>query len=154
MFNFLSLTIPLAILLPNLVFFRTKPNHMPEADARGGSVKLLEVFEGIGRIGIFLLPVLYPLSVKASIERLALLGMLLMLGVYYCGWIRYFVRKREYRLLFAPLLQIPVPMALSPVLYFVCASLLLHSPWLCLGTVIFGIGHIPLSLMEYQRLAR
>lgn len=74
--------------------------------------------------------------------------MLICLGLYYSGWIRYFAKGRRYPLLFAPLLGIPLPMAVGPVTYFLAASFFLRSPALCGAAVLLGIGHIYIAAAD------
>ncbi|KWX85394.1 hypothetical protein AMQ83_25030 [Paenibacillus riograndensis] len=150
MFHPVSFLVPLLILLPNLLFFKFEPQNMP--DKTTGN-RLFIVAEFIGRIGVNIVPFFYTLHMQNGFEILALIVMLLSLGVYYYGWGRYFRNGRPYRLLFTPLMGIPVPLAVSPVLYFLAASVILHSGVLLLISLIFGAGHIPASLSDYRRNA-
>ncbi|OKP89011.1 hypothetical protein A3842_04900 [Paenibacillus sp. P3E] len=148
MFHPVSLIIPLMILLPNLLFFKFQPQNMPGETARN---LLLTGSEFIGRMGVITVPLFYSLHVQNGYEVLALVVMLLSLGMYYFGWRRYFMNGRVYRLLFTPLMGVPVPLALSPVLYFLSASVILHSGYLLIFSIILGAGHIPASLGDYKR---
>ena len=144
-----NLVIPFVVLLPNLIFFTTNPNHQPQEAKEN---RILSVFEGIGRIGVFILPVFSKIKVNHFSEIIAFLGMILAIGFYYYGWIRYFVGNRDYKLLFSPIIGIPVPLAISPVVYFCLASIILHSTYLLISSVILAIGHIPISLNTYSQL--
>ncbi|MBW4081164.1 hypothetical protein [Paenibacillus sp. S150] len=150
MFHPMSLLIPLMILLPNLLFFRLEPRNMPGEAVRN---VFFTGAEFIGRIGVIILPLFYSLHMQSVFEVLALTLMLLSLGIYYSGWAKYFKNGRPYRLLYTSLMGIPVPLAVSPVLYFLCASVLLHSSCLLIFSLILGAGHIPASLVEYKRSA-
>lgn len=150
MFHPVSLWVPLLILLPNLLFFRFEPQNMPDKTTRN---RFFTGAEFIGRMGVIMVPLFYTLHLQNGFEVLALIVMLFSLGIYYYGWVRYFRNGRPYRLLFTPLMGIPVPLALSPVLYFLSASVLLHSGYLLLFSFILGAGHIPASLSDYQRNA-
>ena len=79
--------------------------------------------------------------------------MLLALAIYYAGWARYFRQGRDYALLYMPMLNIPVPLAISPVIYFGAASLLLHSFILAIVAILLGVSHIYLSLQKARRLS-
>jgi len=70
----------------------------------------------------------------------------LALFVYYLGWVRYFRRGRLPALLYRPFAGIPVPLAITPVAYFLACSGLTRSPALALITLAFGVAHISLSL--------
>ena len=150
MLNPVSLIIPALVLLPNLIFFRTQPSHLPAAPARENRV--LALLEGIGRVAVFVIPLFAPIPAGHFAEHLALAGMALAIGWYYYGWLRYFRSRCDYRKLFAPLAGIPVPLALAPVGYFLCAAAVLHSPALFSGAVVLALGHIPISLNTYRRI--
>ncbi|WP_379151000.1 hypothetical protein [Paenibacillus sp. sgz5001063] len=107
--------------------------------------------EFVGRIGVIAVPLFYSLHLQNGYEILALIVMLFSLGMYYLGWGRYFRNGRPYSLLFTPLMGVPVPLALSPVFYFLCASVILHSGYLLIFSIILGAGHIPASFIEYKR---
>lgn len=140
-----SLLIPAVMLLPNLLFMVWPPKSMPGVKVLKESL-LYKVAEGIGRAGVVVLPLFSAVRVEGNLERIALVLMLLSFGLYVIGWLRYLRSDRQYRLLFASILGIPVPMAIMPVLYFMSASLMLHSVPLLVCSLILGIGHIPASL--------
>lgn len=140
-----NLLIPAVMLLPNLLFIAWPPTSMPELKDLKESL-LHKTAEGIGRAGVVVLPLFSAVRVEGGFERIAIVLMLLSLGLYVFGWLRYLRGDRQYRLLYAPMLGIPVPMAIMPVLYFMSASLMLHSVPLLVCSLILGIGHIPASL--------
>lgn len=148
MFHPLNLIIPLMILLPNFVFFKLGPQNMPNEHKKN---TILTAAENIGRFGVFIVPLFSPLHIRTSFEISSLILLLLSLLLYYAGWARYFRDDREYRLLFAPMLGVPVPLAISPVVYFLSSSAVMHSPYLLILSAIFAFGHIPNSLSEYHR---
>jgi hypothetical protein len=149
LFHPISLIIPLIVLLPNLIFFRMNSSESNRNKEKENPV--LSAAEGIGRIGVFLLPVFSVIHVVHFYEMIALLGMLISIAFYYFGWIRYFIRNREFRLLFTPIMGIPVPMAISPSVYFLFAAVVLHSPYLFISSLILAAGHIPISLNTNYR---
>ncbi|NWL88403.1 hypothetical protein DMN77_12475 [Paenibacillus sp. 79R4] len=153
MFHFISIIIPMAILLPNLFFFVIPPRNLPDNMEDKESL-LFKMAEGIGRLGVFISPILSPIQHEEYYEVLSLIGMFIFLVLYYIGWIRYFRLGRDYKQLFSPMIGIPVPLAISPVLYFICASVVLHSPLLLLSSLLLAIGHIPISLKTYQRVKK
>ena len=137
------------VLLPNLIFFRTKPNNPPGQSEQKENT-ILSAVEGIGRIGVFILPVFFAIHIEETYEVIALLGMIISLAFYYAGWIRYFKNNREYSLLFSPMAGIPVPLAVSPIVFFLFAAIILRSPYLFVAAAILAIGHIPVSLKQYN----
>jgi hypothetical protein len=75
------------------------------------------------------------------------------LGFYYAGWVRFFVQGRDYSLLYRPMLGLPVPLAISPVSYFLFASLVLGSVYQAIAAVVLGVGHISISIHESHRIS-
>jgi hypothetical protein len=45
----------------------------------------------------------------------------------------------------------PLPLAISPIVCFLAASVLFGSWYLALATVIFGIGHLSISFWESRQ---
>ncbi|MCL6603649.1 MAG: hypothetical protein K6T94_12295 [Paenibacillus sp.] len=151
MFHYMSLIIPIAVLLPNLFFFGTPPRNSPTTMDTKENM-FFKIAEGIGRLGVFVLPIFSTIHKDKPYEVLAIIGMFVFLLLYYVGWIRYFRKERDYKLLFSPMIGISVPLAISPVLYFISASIVLHSYLFLLSSLILAIGHIPSSLIIYRRI--
>jgi hypothetical protein len=72
------------------------------------------------------------------------------LAFYYAGWTRFFAGPRDYAFLFKPMLGISVPMALSPVLYFLASSIVLGSIWQAVAATILGAGHVPAVVFTHE----
>jgi hypothetical protein len=144
--------ITLLVLLPNLLMLFLPPNSLPAAAEKKSSLTLvMEIVERAGQVSAFVIPFFYSLRVKGSLEIASLAGMILALSFYYINWGRYVLQGRAFRLLFQPCLGIPVPLAISPVVYFLLASLLFHSWYLLAAAVVLGIGHIYVSSLEWRR---
>jgi len=146
--------IALAAMFPNVFWMVFPPRETPPPDEEPstGPTKLLKILEQIGRMGVFVVPFFYRINISGTGERICAGIMLLALAVYYAGWARYFLRGREYALLYKAMLNIPVPLAISPVVYFGAASLLLHSPILAIVAILLGVSHIPLGYQQAKRL--
>jgi hypothetical protein len=145
--------ISLAILLPNLLYLVRPPAGAPaEAPRESRLPKGMEAVERLGQAGCFLLPFFYPLPAlrEASIDALALL--LMALTFYYAGWLRYALKGSRSILLYAPLLGVPLPMAIAPVVYFAAAAILLSSWPLAAATALLAVGHLSVSQRAYRRL--
>lgn len=150
MLHITSLIIPIAVLLPNLFFFGIPLRNSP-ANIEVKESLILKIAEGIGRLGVFVIPIFSSIHHDKQYEVLSILGMFTFLLLYYIGWIRYFRRDREYKLLFSPMIGIPVPLAVTPILYFLSASIVLHSSLLFISSLILAIGHIPINLITYHQ---
>ncbi len=107
---------------------------------------VLVFLERAGRIGVFVLPFFLDVDVRTDADRFCLGAAVLALGIYYLGWARYFVRGRRPELLYRSLAGIPVPLAISPVVYFLACSGLARSIALALVTLAFGVAHVALSV--------
>jgi hypothetical protein len=79
------------------------------------------VLEWVRRITTLVIPFFYRMEVQSTRQVVALAVMLLALLLYYACWVRYFVRGRLYALLFEPFLGVPLPLAISPIVYFLAA---------------------------------
>ncbi|OPA75350.1 hypothetical protein BVG16_22430 [Paenibacillus selenitireducens] len=151
MFHFMSLIIPIAVFLPNLLFFVLPPRNVP-IHVLNKSKFIYHAAEGMGRVGVMVLPIFTRMHLDKQHEWISFSGMVVFLLLYYSGWLRYFKRNRDYQLLFAPMFGIPVPLAISPILYFLCAAVILHSSILFLSSLILAVGHIPISLKTYHQI--
>jgi hypothetical protein len=146
--------ISLLILAPNLLWMRFPPVEVPppSASPKSWPTKVLEVVENIGRLGVFVISFLHHIELSGAAEKFSAALMLAALAVYYLGWLRYFRQGRLYALLFRPWLGLPVPLAISPAVYFAAASVVLHSVLLAATAALFGIAHITLSWQEARRI--
>ncbi len=144
--------ITVAVLVPNLLWMLWPPTHVPASGEESSRrARAVTVVEWIGRIGVFVIPLLYPIEVSGLLEQVSAGILVGALGWYYAGWVRYFFGGREYRLLYAPLLRVPLPLAVSPVVYFAAGSIILHSVALAVATVVFGVAHLYVSYHEARR---
>ena len=70
--------------------------------------------------------------------------------LYYIVWIRYFAGGRDVALLNRPFLFVPMPLAVFPVLYFLCAALWLHNIPAAIMMMIFGAAHLTVSIQSFR----
>jgi hypothetical protein len=137
--------IPVLFMIPNVVWML-----VPKSD-QGEQVSVpfsLTIVENAGRVAVLVLPFFFSLDMNKEFSRPALIGMGLVLTIYYVSWVRYFVGGRSAELLVEPILGIPVPMAVAPTVFLVLSSYLMSS-WLMLGaSFLFGIAHIWVSVVS------
>lgn len=74
----------------------------------------------------------------------------LFLILYYAVWIRYFAGGREIVLLNRAFLFVPMPLAVFPVLYFLCVAVWLHNLPAVLIMIIFGAAHLTVSIQSFR----
>ena len=146
--------ISVAVLIPNIlwVLFPSSDVSVRRNDGTAQPPRALVFVEQVARLGVFAVPFFYGVAPLQPIERAALVVLFAALGVYYLCWFRYFTRGRSIGLLYQPLVGVPVPMAVTPVIYFVAASVVLHSSWLAAATVLLALSHVPLSQREARGL--
>lgn len=144
--------ITLAVLLPNLLMLVLPPREVPsQPDSKDARYRMMEVIERAGQAGVFLIPFFYPLPVlrAASVDALAV--MVLALLFYYSAWARYVSKGNRYILLYAPFLGVPLPMAISPLVYFTAAAVFLSAWPLALAALVLAVGHLYISNLAWNR---
>jgi hypothetical protein len=148
--------VTILILIPNAlwVIFPSKSLSVSETITKNSITKMMGIMEGTGRIAVFCIPVFYHFDINGKWAYFIIVIMAGALCIYYTCWMRYFIRGRAYSLLYAPLRGFPIPMAVSPVVFFLSASIVLHSAPLAIAATILGIGHIYMSWLVYQRLTK
>ena len=135
-------------MLISLVYAAFPPAGEPQPPAP--VTRWVEIVEQASRIA-YLLAVTFlvsrtPVSVRSTWFFLTVAFLLL----YYAVWIRYFVFGRDIALLERMFLFVPMPLAVFPVLYFLCAALWLHNVPAAVLMVIFGATHLTVSLQSFQ----
>lgn len=143
--------VTLAILLPNLLYLLMPPREVPQEVKHDGVVGKLTIIERIGQAGAFLIPFFYPLPALRETSVDALAVMVLALLFYYSGWVRYATKGHRFLLLYAPFLGVPLPMAISPVVYYGAAAVFFSSWPLAAAAALLAAGHIPVSYAAWNR---
>jgi hypothetical protein len=146
--------VSILILLPNVLWMLFPPRERAQSDVRpsGRLYRVMEVLEWAGRVATLLIPFFYGIEVQSTGQVAAAVVMVLALLLYYACWARYFTRGRRYALLFEPFIGLPLPMAVSPIVYFFAASVLFGSWYLALVTVILAAGHLWISLEDSREV--
>ena len=109
----------------------------------------VEIVEQVSRI-TYLLAVTLLVSRRPVSWRSAWLFLAaVFLILYYAVWIRYFALGREIALLKRAFLFVPMPLAVFPVLYFLCAAVWLHNVPAVILMVIFGAAHWTVSIQSF-----
>ena len=62
----------------------------------------------------------------------------------------YFMGGRGISLLSCSFLFVPMPLAVFPVLYFLCAAIWLHNLPAAIIMVIFGAAHLTVSIQSFR----
>lgn len=140
----------LLILLPNALMLLRPPRQVPGNLNTG---RLLEMIERTGQAGCFILPIFYQGSLNGGGWQLCGLGLAGgALLFYYAGWLRYLLQGRGFRLLFAPMCGVPIPLAAAPVVYFFAAALFLAAWPLALAALALAAGHLGVSWQTARQI--
>lgn len=86
---------------------------------------------------------------KYEFKSIFFYGMVLFVVLYYIVWIRYFINGRKIELLGTNFLFIPMPLAVFPILYYLCGALWLENNIAAILIVMFGIAH---NVISYRNL--
>jgi lysozyme family protein len=146
--------ITLALLAPNVLMLTNPPQGVPPKAQvpKKGAFRWFELLERIGQVGGFIIPLGYMLRPATPWQWAAVAVMVAALGLYYACWVRYARRGFRFRWLFAPMLGIPIPMAVAPVVYLGAASVALWSWPLALATLALAIGHVYVSWFTWRHV--
>lgn len=72
------------------------------------------------------------------------------LVLYYLVWIRYFIGGRNVALLGRSFLFVPIPLAIFPVAYYLCAAIWMGNIPAAVAMVVFGAAHITVSVQSFR----
>lgn len=147
-FSWIGLAIFTLPMLINLAYVIFPPAEKAETPA--AVTHWIEMIEQISRIAYLL-----AITILVSREPINLQNMWLCLAVvflilYYVVWMRYFMGGREIELLSRSFLFVPMPLAVFPVLYYLCTAIWLHNIPAALIMLIFGATHMTVSLQSFH----
>lgn len=136
-------------MLVNIAYCAFPPSEKPEASAK--VPRWLELVEQVSRAAYLLAMTLLVSREPASARCVWLWLAAAFLALYHAAWLRYFLGGRKIALLNRALLFVPMPLAVYPVLYFLCAALWLHNLPAAGILLIFGATHLAVSLRSFQQ---
>ena len=148
LFHYENIIFIIVILFPNFILLVFKPTHTPSHSRKTMMWRMLGWIEHVGRFMTMFFCLLSPVSVDGTFKYVMLALMVLVIGLYYIGWLRYITAGHDYRVLFEPLLKIPLPMALFPILFFLLVAWLIQSSEMGISILIFAVAH----LLESNRI--
>ena len=147
-FSWIGLVIFALPMLINIVYVMFPSAEKAEQTA--AVTHWVEIVEQISRIAY-----LFAVTLLVSRETLSFRSVWFSLAavflvLYYAVWLRYFMGGREIALLSRSFLFVPMPLAVFPVLYFLCAAIWLHNLPAAIIMVIFGAAHLTVSLQSFR----
>ena len=146
-FSWIGLVIFALPMLINIAYVLFPPAEKAAEAAR--APRWVEGIEQVSRIA-YLFAVTFLVSLRPLALHSAWLSLAaVFLFLYYAAWIRYFAGGRKIALLSRALLRVPMPLAIFPVLYFLCAAVWLHNLPAAIFMVIFGAAHWTVSIQSF-----
>ena len=147
-FSWIGLVIFALPMLINIAYVLFPPAGKAEQPA--AVTHWVEIVEQISRIAY-----LFAVTLLVSRETLSFRSVWFSLAavflvLYYAVWLRYFMGGREVVLLSRSFLFVPLPLAVFPVLYFLCAAIWLKNLPAAIIMVIFGAAHLAVSLQSFR----
>lgn len=147
-FSWIGLVIFALPMLINIVYVMFPPAG--KAEQTSAVTHWVEIVEQISRIAY-----LFAVTLLVSRETLSFRSVWFSLAavflvLYYAVWLRYFMGGREIALLSRSFLFVPMPLAVFPVLYFLCAAIWLHNLPAAIIMVIFGAAHLTVSIQSFR----
>ena len=147
-FSWIGLVIFALPMLINIAYVMFPPAG--KAEQTSAVTHWVEIVEQISRIAY-----LFAVTLLVSRETLSFRSVWFSLAavflvLYYAVWLRYFMGGREIALLSRSFLFVPMPLAVFPVLYFLCAAIWLHNLPAAIIMVIFGAAHLTVSLQSFR----
>lgn len=147
-FSWVGLLVFALPLLINIAYVLFPPSG--EVPPPSAVPRLLEAVEKASRIAYALALTLLVSDRAPDVRSPWFFAAALFLLLYYITWIRYFAGGRRVALLGRPLLFVPMPLAVFPVLCYLCAALWLQNPVAAALMVLFGAVHITVSALSFR----
>ena len=147
-FSWIGLVIFALPMLINIAYVMFPPAGKAEQTA--AATHWVEIVEQISRIAYLFAVALLVSRENLSFRSVWLFLAALFLLLYYAVWVRYFMGGREIALLSRSFLFAPMPLAVFPVLYFLCAAIWLHNLPAAIIMVIFGAAHLTVSIQSFR----
>ena len=133
------------------VFYVLFPPADEGAKQSASNSKLLEIVENVSRIVYLILLTFLVSKNSLDLKSVWLYVSAAFLALYYATWIRYFIGGRKIALLNKPFLFVPIPLAIFPVLYFLCAAIWMKNIPAAIDMIIFGAAHIAVSIKSFDK---
>ena len=147
-FSWVGLAVFTLPMLINIAYAVFPPADKPEQSA--AVTHWIESVEQISRIAYLFAITLLVSRKPVQFRGVWLWLVALFLILYYAVWIRYFAGRREISLLNRTFLFVPMPLAVFPVLYFLCAAVWLHNLPAVIIMIIFGAAHLSVSIQSFR----
>ncbi len=147
-FSWVGLVIFALPMVINIFYVIFPPANKSEKQEK--SAKWIEIIEQVSRI-LYLLAVTFLVSENAlDVCSFWLYLAAFFLILYYAVWVRYFAGGRRTELLNRAFLFVPMPLAIFPVLYFLCAAVWMSNIPAVVIMMVFGASHLDVSIKSFK----
>ena len=148
-FSWIGLIVFALPMLINIAYVLFPPADQPAETAP--AARWVERVEKISRIAYLAAIVLLASNRPVRPCSAWMIIAALFLILYYAVWLRYFIDGRKTALLGEPFCFVPMPLAIFPVIYYLCAALWLHNLPAAALMIIFGAAHLAVSLQSFRK---
>ncbi len=149
-FSYIGLIFMLMLMIPNLIWTRHRPK---DYDTRNES-KVLLAFERSGQALVTCTTLMFSdFNLRPwSVWSLWLVASVILMLMYECWWIRYFLSRQTMADFYRSFCNIPVAGATLPVAAFFLLGIYGRVAWHLIAVVILGIGHIGIHLQHVREI--
>lgn len=142
-FSFIGFIYILLLTIPNMIWTK----YQPLGYSSDHENKILVIFERIGQVLVTTISIFF-LDISFDLKNIYFDLSFLFMVLYEFCWIRYFMSQKTMNDFYQSLFFIPVPLAVFPILAFLCLSLMSMNMVLMIAVIILAIGHIGIHLQH------
>ena len=148
-FSWVGLVVFALPMLINIAYVIFPPTG--EVTSSGNVTHGVEIIEAVSRIVYFVLLTFWVNKDPLKPKSVWLLAAVVFLILYYIVWIRYFIGGRNVALLGRSFLFVPIPLAIFPVVYYLCAAIWMGNIPAAVAMAVFGAANITVSVQSFCR---
>ncbi len=148
-FSWIGLVVFSLPMLINIAYVLFPPTG--EIPSSKSATRWVEIIEAVSRIVYFVLLTFLVSKNPLKSKSVWLLTAVVFLLLYYIVWIRYFIGGRKVALLGRSFLFVPIPLAIFPVVYYLCAAIWMGNIPAAVAMSVFGAAHITVSIQSFCR---
>lgn len=148
-FSWIGLAVFALPMLINIAYVIFPPAG--EVPSSKSVTRWVEIIEAISRIAYLILLTFLVNKNPLNVKSVWAVAAVVFLILYYIVWIRYFIGGRNIALLARAFLFVPIPLAVFPVIYYLCAAIWMGNIPAAIAMSVFGAAHITVSIQSFCR---
>lgn len=147
-FSIPGLVVAMLPLFINVLYLFFPPKDAAEHTAQVN--KIIEAVEQVTRI-LYLMVICFHFgNVRLNWKSPYFYIGIVFLVLYYIVWMRFFLGGQEVSLMAKSFLFVPIPLAVFPVIYYLCGALWFHNYVAAVLMIIFGVTHYIVSYQSFS----